>query len=279
MKKFWVGIVIVGGLFVSVGLTYARIIPGVDEPYNPFAYYSATAMSYADSPSPFFYRDLVRGGHVVYDPERHQRSILSCMKYDEILQTVQDLFKKKKEDKTSFGNDGIRVGLQNVQQQTASLHLAELIAKRADKVFANEKLSEQEYESRTRAKQIKFLHEVYRDVTINAQQSIQTSLERQKLLEEASQRSASAQGSMQAEQTKADIDGLMRAEVAERNMIWNNFAAMEAVTQQYKLEKEMRDARNVMESRAQFSFSDPYHMDAYEKRNYDKPTPLGLPNF
>ena len=62
-------------------------------------------------------------------------------------------------------------------------------------------------------------------------------------------------------------------------MIWNNFAAMDTVTQQYKLEKELRNARNAMEARSQFSFSDPYHMDAYEKKHYEKPEPLGLPNF
>lgn len=279
MKKFWVGTVIVSGLFIGAGLTYAHIIPGVDKPYNPSAYYSATAISHADSPSTFFYRDLTSGGNVVYDPERHQRSILSCMKYDEILKTVQDLLKKKQEDKTPFGNNGIQDGLQNVQTQTASLNLAQSILEKAKKVFINEKSSEEDYDSRTRDKQLQFLNDVYQNVANNAQQSIQNSLERQKLLEEALQRSASAQGSMQAEQAKADIEALMREEIAERNMIWNNFAAMDTVTQQYKLEKELRNARNAMEARSQFSFSDPYHMDAYEKKHYEKPEPLGLPNF
>lgn len=279
MKKFWVGTVIVGILFACIGLTYARIIPGVDEPYNPAAYYSTTAVSYADSPSAFFYRDLASGGNIVYDPERHQRSILSCMKYDEILQTVQEILKKKQEDKMPFRNDGIRDGLQYVQAQTASLTLSQSILEKAKKVFINEKSSEEDDDSRTRDKQLQFLNDVYRNVANHAQQSIQNSIERQNLLEEALRRSASAQGSMQVEQAKADIEALVREEIAERNMIWNNLAAMEAVTQQYKLEKEMRNARNVMESRVQFSFSDPYHMDAYEKRNYDKPTPLGLPNF
>ena len=279
MKKFWVGTVILSGLFVGIGLVYAHIIPGVDKPYNSSAYYSATAISYADSPSAFFYRDLTSGGNIVYDPERHQRSILSCMKYDEILKTVQDLLKKKQEDKMPFGNDGIRIGLQNAQEQTASLNLGQSIIDKAKKVFINEKSSEEEYNSRTRDKQLQFLNDVYRDVANNAQKSIQNSLERQKLLEEALQRAAVAKGSMQAEQAKADIEALLREEIAERNMIWNNFAAMDTVTQQYKLEKELRDARNVMEARTQFSFSDPYHLDAYEKRNYEKPEPLGLPNF
>ena len=169
MKKFWVGTVILSGLFVGIGLVYAHIIPGVDKPYNSSAYYSATAISYADSPSAFFYRDLTSGGNIVYDPERHQRSILSCMKYDEILKTVQDLLKKKQEDKMPFGNDGIRIGLQNAQEQTASLNLGQSIIDKAKKVFINEKSSEEEYNSRTRDKQLQFLNDVYRDVANNAQ--------------------------------------------------------------------------------------------------------------
>ena len=278
MKKLWIGTVVCGGLLVGIGLAYARVIPGVDRPYNPSAYYSKTAVSYADSPSTFFYRDLARGGNIVYDPERHQRSIVSCLKYDEILKTVQDLFKKKQEDKTPFGNDGIKSGVRQAHQQTASLHLSKMIMEGADKAFRNEKLSEKE-EDRTGDRQLQFLNDVYRQVTANSQKSLQNSLERQRLLEEALQRSASAKGTLQAEQAKADIEALMQEEIAERNMIWDNIAAMEAVTHQYKLEKEFRNARNVMEAKAQFSFSDPYHMDAYEKRHYEKPVPLGLPDF
>ena len=34
------------------GMVSARVIPGIDEPYNPAAYYSLTAISWEDSPSP-----------------------------------------------------------------------------------------------------------------------------------------------------------------------------------------------------------------------------------
>ena len=54
---------VVGACFVvgigSYGIGHARVIPGVDEPYDPANYYSMTSISYADSaPSPFALKDL-----------------------------------------------------------------------------------------------------------------------------------------------------------------------------------------------------------------------------
>ena len=43
------------------GMVSARVIPGIDEPYNPAAYYSLTAISWEDSPSPFALQDLAGG--------------------------------------------------------------------------------------------------------------------------------------------------------------------------------------------------------------------------
>ncbi len=279
MKKLWIGTVVCGGLIAGISLAYAKIIPGVDEPFNPSAYYSSTEISYADSPSTFFYRDLSRGGNIVYDPERHKKSILSCLKYDELLKTLRELFQKNEEDKTPFGNDGIKVGLQEAQQQTASLNLAKSITDKAEKVFPNKDLNDSEFTNRSLDKQMEFLNDVYKQVSINAQKSVQNSVERQKLLEEGMKRSSTAQGSLQAEQAASDVQALIQEEYAERNMILGNIAAMDAVTQRYKLTKEMVDTRNRMDIISQFGFSDPYHYDAYEKRHYEKPEPLGLPDF
>ena len=279
MKKIWVGIVVCICLLAGAGFAYARIIPGVDEPYNPSAYYSSSAVSYADSPSTFFYRDLARGGNIVYDPERHKNSILSCLKYEEVLEMVQDIYRKKEKDKTPYRDDGITSDLQKLQQQTASLNLAKTVMERAERVFPNEKLSEKEFESRTPAKQLAFLNDVYKEVASSLQKGLQNSVERQKLIEKASRRFANAQGTLQAEQAKAELEALLQEEIAERNMILGNIAAMESVTEQYKVAKEMVNARNVMDAKSNSGFSDPYHLDAYEKRHFEKPKPLGLPDF
>ena len=216
----------------------------------------------------------------VYDPERHQNNILSRVKHDEIFKVLQDILMKKAEDDAPFPDDGgLAAGLANAQRKTASLNLASSILGRAEKVFPNEKLSEEEYSSRTQAKQMQFLSDVYREVAQSAQKSIENSAARQRLLEIALQRSASAQGNMQAEQAKAEIDALLQAEYAERNMILDNIAAMESVAQQYEVSKERVAARNRMDARAMSGFSDPYHPDAYEKKHFEKPKPIGLPDF
>ena len=84
---------------------------------------------------------------------------------------------------------------------------------------------------------------------------------------------------MQAEQAKADIEALLQEEFTERNMLLDNFAAMDAASRQYEVTKEMVNARNIMDIKSQFGFSDPYHLDAYEKRHFEKPEPIGLPDF
>ena len=62
-------------------------------------------------------------------------------------------------------------------------------------------------------------------------------------------------------------------------MLLDNFASMHAMAKRYEMEKEMKQARDAMEVSSQFGFSDPYNMDAYEKRHYEKPQPMGLPDF
>lgn len=279
VKKAWIGAATFMGLATSVGITYARIVPGVDTPYNPAAYYSMTDISYADSPSVFFYRDLAGGGNIVLDPERIKKNVLSCLKYDEILSSVQKLFEHKKEDAKPFGNDGIKIGLGEAQRKTAALNLANQIVDGASRVFVDDSMDDEEFADRTQKKQILYLNDIYKNVAISAQQSIQNTLQRQALLQEALRRSHAAQGAMQAEQAKNDIQALMQEEMIEKNMIIENIAAMDAATQQYKMDKNFRYAREARDAIAQIQISDPYHPDAYEKRIYEKPKPLGLPGF
>ena len=68
-KKF---LVVLGSGFISgYGLiAYAHIIPGVDEPFNPAAYYSLTQISWADSPSPYALKDLASNGGSIFDYTR-----------------------------------------------------------------------------------------------------------------------------------------------------------------------------------------------------------------
>ena len=79
-----------GLLAGSIHFASARVIPGVDRPYDPAAYYSPTAISYADSrPSVFALRDLARQGGSVYDPIREAKEILIAGRFETILRLME----------------------------------------------------------------------------------------------------------------------------------------------------------------------------------------------
>ncbi len=88
MKRFKKGValVLVGGFLLGAStVAMARIIPGVDEPFNPGAYYSPTTPDPEDSPSTFFYRDLGWNGGQVYDPTREKYKKEKVKNWQDIL--------------------------------------------------------------------------------------------------------------------------------------------------------------------------------------------------
>lgn len=105
MKKIFGGILCIslaGFLFGYQSITYARIIPGVDEPFDPTAYYSPTEILYADSaPSVFALRELEQGE--VFD---YTRLIKSVLFGDNFLQWYKELQKitKSEEDNMKTWN-------------------------------------------------------------------------------------------------------------------------------------------------------------------------------
>lgn len=56
---------------------YAQIVPGWNEPFDIYLYYSLTEISWADSPSPYALKDLASNGGNVYDYTHHIGRFLS----------------------------------------------------------------------------------------------------------------------------------------------------------------------------------------------------------
>ncbi|MBQ3452297.1 MAG: hypothetical protein IJG32_08525, partial [Selenomonadaceae bacterium] len=84
------------GFIGGYGLVvYAHTIPGIDEPYNPEAYYSLTEISWADSPSPYALEDLASNGGSVFDYTRYIKSVLFA---DKFLRTAETAAEKTKND-------------------------------------------------------------------------------------------------------------------------------------------------------------------------------------
>ena len=278
MKKLWIGAVVCGGLLAGAGLAYARIIPGVDEPYNPSAYYSSTEVSYADSPSTFFYRDLAAGGYIVHDPTRKSKNVLSEVQFREILDALKRLLDLKELDLLPF-TSGIKDEIAGVQEATQALNQAKNIADQADKVFGTIHSSDEEFAERTEKKQISYLDEVYKTATEKANQSLRNGEDRQTILMEVIERSEKPEGELQVHQASNELQAVVHEELLERNMLLSNITTMIAAKQKAEEDRNARESRIKSDAIPQLQFSDPYHPDTYESRVSEKPKPIGFLDF
>ena len=106
-KKFWAVLGVLSAGFISgYGLiAYAHVIPGVDEPYNPEAYYSLTEISWADSPSPYALKDLASNGGSVFDYTRYIKSILFADKFEKLAETDADKTNNDEINSTPFSEE------------------------------------------------------------------------------------------------------------------------------------------------------------------------------
>ena len=93
-------------LGIGMSVSYAHIVPGWDEPYDPPNYYSPTNISIPDSaPSPFALRELMRGD--VYDYTRHIKSILFGDHYADIYQNLFAQLMNEIRDMTGMSKNAI----------------------------------------------------------------------------------------------------------------------------------------------------------------------------
>lgn len=108
-------ITVMGFSFGVMGVTFAKHhkVAGVDYPYDPTAYYSPTAISWADSaPSRFALEDLAGAGMQVYDYVRHMKSILANEKLMEILGIEKDKSDIEKKNTDNWINHGMSTRIQ-----------------------------------------------------------------------------------------------------------------------------------------------------------------------
>jgi hypothetical protein len=101
-------VMVAGFSFGVISVTFARVIPGVDRPYDPTAYYSLTEISWADSaPSTFALRDLVSNGGQVYDYTRHIKSILFGDTFENIGKVAGDMTSAEEKNTENWSNSSI----------------------------------------------------------------------------------------------------------------------------------------------------------------------------
>ena len=267
-------------------VAFARIVPGVDEPFNPAAYYSLTEISWADSPSTFALRDLAGNGGSVYDYTRHIKSILFGDNFENILsvnqsETANDVINTTPFDNTVFAETSRE--LAKVQDGT------EKIATRVEIDENNANLRQgtvKEWDDYNNAaydragKQI-WLDQTYIDVTDKAKISLE---EMENSLNAAATiltHIDEAQGDLQLYQAQNELKTLLAYELARKNALDANFAQMQAAYHANNYDEVVEAA--YFGEISSFNVVDPYDSETErlirEEYNYERPKLRGMPDF
>ena len=275
-------VLVLGGF----GMVFARVIPGIDEPYNPAAYYSLTAISWEDSPSPFALRDLAESGGNVYDYTRHIKSILFGDNFKDILAVATSMTQNEVINTTPFTSDiytETDSALSLLRQGT------ETIGKQVDISEGNpylrqgdsdewEAYNENAYDQRQ--KQI-WLDQSYRQMVEGSQQELAGMENALTAASAVLAHSNQAQGELQLLQAQNELKALLVYEFARQNALDANIAQINATRQANEYDETAESA--FLEAITRMDVADPYDSKEYalvkESDGYEKPEAPGMPDF
>ena len=287
-KKFAAVMSVLSVGFISgYGLVaYAYVIPGVDEPFNPAAYYSLTEISWADSPSPYALKDLASNGGSVFDYTRFIKSILFGDKSEKIAETDADKTKNDEINSTPFSEEifaetsaalkVIGVGTEKVAR-TATIDETNPYLRQGN----DDHWDSYDQNSFNRQEKYKWLDNTYKNFADGAKAEI---VETEKMIAAAKkifEHTNAAEGHMQMYQAQNELKTLLAYELARQNALDSNFAQLQAVNQANEYDETVESA--YIDSITKFDVIDPYDGVNFqllkEDFDYEKPKALGMPDF
>lgn len=277
------GVIMIGFFFGYQGyrIAYAHIIPGVDRPFDPGAYYSSTEISYRDSPSPFFFRDLAANGGTVLDTMRKAKSVLfsgdftnlasiftSKTRNDEINTSPfsADVLKK-----TSMNVSAIQGNTSKIAQSSNSLEIRE------GELFRRPDRYDESTNSYDEKAQLSWLEKTYSSFVQAAKDSLADSARQGEALNTIMENAYNANGDLQASQASAELDAFNQAMNARRNNLLANYAALKAAHNMKQEDEELRGIREI--DKVSTRISDPYKPTAEDEKVFTRPSAPGFKDF
>ena len=286
MKNFFAMILAISLGFCSGYIAYAETVPGWDEPYDIPNYYSLTTVSIPDSkPSPFAMMDLAAQGGNVFDYTRHIKSILFAEKFNNILEvaknkTLNDEINSKSFDDEIFKETAdaleiLRQGNEKISKQI-DLEKMESILNQGD---ADE--FENFNPEVNHTEKFAWIDQQYKNFAEGAGQEISDFQNVMKVADKILNHSNFAQGDLQIQQARNELLTLLAHELARKNSLDANFEQMQALYQSAEYDENVESA--YIDSITKFNVANPYDKENYkllkEEYDYQKPTPVGMPNF
>ena len=287
-KKFWAVLGVLSAGFISgYGLiAYAHVIPGVDEPYNPEAYYSLTEISWADSPSPYALKDLASNGGSVFDYTRYIKSILFADKFEKLAETDADKTNNDEINSTPFSEEIfaettvalkiIGIGTEKVAR-TATIDETNPYLRQGN----DDHWDTYDQNSFNRQDKYKWLDDTYKNFADGAKSEI---IETEKTIEAAKkifEHTNAAEGHLQMYQAQNELKTLLAYELARQNALDANLSQLQAVNQAAEYDSNVESA--YIDSITKFDVIDPYDGVNFQLLNeefaYEKPQPSGMPDF
>ena len=273
-------------LGVYGAVAFARIVPGVDEPFNPAAYYSLTEISWADSPSTFALRDLAGAGGNVYDYSRHIKSILFGDNFENILsvnrsETANDMINTTPFDRSVFAETSRK--LVNVRDGTEKIGTTVELGEDNANLRQGTVKEWDDYDNAAydRAGKQIWLDQTYMDVADKAKISLEemeTSLD---AAETILAHTDEAQGDLQLYQAQNELRTLLAYELARKNALDANFAQMQAAYHANNYDEVVEAA--YFGEISSFNVVDPYDSETErlirEEYNYERPKLRCMPDF
>ncbi|MBQ6006590.1 MAG: hypothetical protein IJL14_10135 [Selenomonadaceae bacterium] len=287
-KKFLAVMSVLSAGFISgYGLiAYAHVIPGVDEPFNPEAYYSLTEISWADSPSPYALKDLASNGGSVFDYTRYIKSVLFGDKFEKLAETDADKTKNDEVNSTPFSEEIFA-------ETTAALKVigvgTEKVARTATIDETNPYLRQgnddhwdtYDQNSFNRQEKYKWLDDTYKNFADGAKSEIIETEETMEAAKKIFEHTNAAQGHLQMYQAQNELKTLLAYELARQNALDADFAQLQAVNQAAEYDSNVESA--YIDSITKFDVIAPYDGVNFQLLNeefaYDKPQPSGMPDF
>ena len=265
------------GFSTGFSIVYAKIIPGVDRPYDPPDYYSQTSISYADSPSPFFYRDLVRQGGNVLDVTRKIKSAL----FGADFLNLSNIFKIKTSNDeintTPFNSSILSQSQQNIDNINATTNAITTSVNISDNaLFRSPKDTDPDkvYDSGSQAS---WLSNTYLAITQSAKNSLEDVENQFSTLNQIIDNNNTATGNLQANEAASQLKALNAALMARRNALLSNNLNMSIAAQKQQTDEELEGSRNTDNTGGYFA--DPYNQKEYDAAQYEKPAAPGFKDF
>jgi conjugal transfer/entry exclusion protein len=281
-KMLCVALVLGGGFSVGYyGIVFAYAIPGIDEPYNPPAYYSDTAISYEDSPSPFFFKDLARGGKTVLDKTRKMKSVLFSGDFTNLSSIFTTKTDNDVTDTTPFEPsilDKVSNALSSITNRTADTAAASgILDKRESTLFRSPDRYDEDTTDYNAKTQLRWLQQTYLNLTQTAKDDVGDLGTQTDTLNDIVTNAYAAEGDLQANQASAQIKAFNAMEETRRNTMLANYTALRATHNMTQEDEELKNIRTI--NRAGIEISDPYNPSQQEKSLYTRPEAPGFKDF